>query len=170
MTRARHVREAAGGSMRHALSLVPSIYFTGFPSTKVQILTRRKALQTVASSTAFKCIRWSWIQYLYFCVFEASNASNESSGCIWMRPRAPHPNASAGSARYFTCFTSTKVLILTQKVLQASSSTASKCIRWIRQILVSHESKYAALAQRHGAARAAGRQPAPSASVFVLLY
>jgi hypothetical protein len=52
-------------------------------------------------------------------------------------------------------------------MLQTSSSTASKCIRWIRQILVS--SKYAALAQRHGAARAAGRLPAPSASVFVLL-
>ena len=116
MTRARQSKRGRGGSDEARAEFSTSIYFTGFPITKVQILTRRKALQT-ASSTAFKCIRW--IQYFYFCTSKASKAKTES---------------------------------------------------WIRQILVSHESKYAALAQRHGAARVAGRLPAPSASVFVLLY
>jgi hypothetical protein len=83
MTRARQSEKGRGGSDEARAESSTSIYFTGFPSTKVQMLTRRKVLHT-ASSTAFKCIRW--IQYVSFCTSKSSNAKTETSGYTCRRP------------------------------------------------------------------------------------
>jgi hypothetical protein len=58
MTRARQSEKGLGGSDEARAESSTSIYFTGFPSTKVQMLTRRKALQT-ASSTANASVGFS---------------------------------------------------------------------------------------------------------------